>query len=112
MAETFIWSPSVDPTGTSSFRTRTAQFGNGYRQVAADGINNEQQSWPLTFGGSEDEVAPIVAFLRSHRGASAFVWTPPLGEESLWTCNSFGMTPHGEDLYTVTATFEQYFGSE
>ena len=110
MVERFEWSPSVDPTGTSTFRVREAQFGNGYRQVAADGINSEQQSWPLTFSGDESEVAPIVAFLRRHRGVSPFEWKPPLSPLGLWTCESFTATPHGSDLYTVTATFEQFYG--
>ncbi|MCP5854454.1 phage tail protein, partial [Klebsiella pneumoniae] len=48
MADTFTWCPYIEPTGSGTFRVRSAQFGNGYRQVAGDGINNEVQSWPLT----------------------------------------------------------------
>ena len=110
MAEVFEWDPSVDPTGNTKFRNRSAQFGNGYRQVAEDGINGEEQSWPLTFGGDASEVKPIRDFLRRHKGATPFQWTPPLGDPALWTCAEFNVTPHGSELYTLTATFEQYFG--
>jgi len=109
MAEIFTWAPLVDPTGDISFRTRSAQFGDGYKQVAADGINNEQQSWPLTFGGEEEEISQIVAFLRAHKGSTAFLWTPPLGVQSLWICPSFSATPHTPGLYSISATFELFY---
>jgi len=110
MANTFTWCPYIEPTGTGTFRVRSAQFGNGYRQVAGDGINNETQSWPLTFRGSESDITEILNFLREAKGATPFNWTPPLGEAGLYTCATWGLTPHGAGIYTLTATFEQYFG--
>jgi len=111
MAQTFTWSPYIEPTGTGSFRVRAAQFGNGYRQVAGDGINNEVQRWPLTFRGDEAHVQAILGFLRSHKGFMPFNWTPPLGQPGSYTCATWGATPHGAGLYTLTATFEQHFGA-
>jgi phage-related protein len=110
MAETFTWRPSIDPTGVETFRVRSAQFGSGYKQVAADGINNGSQSWPLTFKGLESRIEEIVAFLRAHKGYIPFSWTPPLSAPALFTCTSWNINPHGARYYTVTATFEQYFG--
>jgi len=109
MAETFIWSPLIEPQGTGKFRTRAAQFGDGYKQQAADGINAESQSWPLTFRGTEDYVMPILTFLRARKGHQSFYWTPPLGAQSLFTCAEYGVTAHGAGRYTLTATFEQSF---
>jgi len=111
MTKTFTWTPYIEPTGTGTFRVRSAQFGNGYRQVAGDGINNEVQSWPLTFRGKEAYVLEILTFLRSHKGFAPFTWTPPLGAAALFTCASYAATPHGAGLYTLTATFDQYFGA-
>lgn len=110
MADTFTWCPFIEPTGTGTFRVRSAQFGNGYKQVAGDGINNESQSWPLTFKGDESYVKQILAFLRAKAGYIPFRWTPPLGEESWFTCTTYGVTPLGGGAYTLSATFEQYFG--
>jgi phage-related protein len=109
MSEVFSWDPLVEPTGEEKFRTRSAQFGDGYKQLAQDGLNSSSQRWPLTFGGQEDEIEPIVSFLRRHAGAKSFLWRPPLGVQSLWTCAGFNTTPHVDGLYTVTATFEQSF---
>lgn len=111
MADIFTWCPYIEPTGTGTFRVRSAQFGNGYRQVAGDGINNEVQSWPLTFRGRESYVLEILGFLRARKGFIPFAWTPPLGVASLFTCASWSVTPHGAGMYTLTATFEQYFGA-
>jgi phage-related protein len=110
MSDLFNWPALVGMSGTFNFRTRTAQFGNGYRQVAADGINSEVQSWPLTFGGTDDEMQPIADFLRRHKGATAFRWTPPLGTESLWTCPSLSITSPAPGLSSIAVTFEQFFG--
>lgn len=109
MTETFIWCPFIEPTGTGTLRTKKAQFGDGYKQVAADGLNNESESWPLTFRGKEAYIREILAFLRARKGSESFYWTPPLGEQTYWTCDTYGTTPLGGGMFTLTATFEQYF---
>lgn len=110
MADEFTWCPYVEPTGTSAFRVRSAQFGSGYKQVAGDGLNVESQSWPLTFKGNEAYANEVLGFLRARAGHISFTWTPPLGAQARWTCETFTATPLGAGMYTVTATFDQYFG--
>lgn len=107
--DTFTWKPIGTPTGTSTFAVKKAQFGDGYSQEAADGINNESQSWPLQFAGSKAEMLALVAFLRAHAGYIGFYWTPPLGVQGIYKAPSFSPTPQGGDVYTVSATFEQKF---
>ena len=107
--ETFSWKPDKSPAGTYSYRTRKAQFGDGYAQVVGDGINAEAQSWPLTFIGFKADMQAIRDFLRQHGGAKAFLWTPPAGALGLYRCASFGITPVGANLYSLSATFEQAF---
>ncbi|WP_181944600.1 phage tail protein, partial [Klebsiella pneumoniae] len=50
--EIFTWSPRVNPTQTVNFRTRKAQFGDGYAQVSGDGLNTRSQEWELNFVGT------------------------------------------------------------
>lgn len=107
--ETFTWSPQRDTQGDITYRTRTAQFGDGYAQVVGDGINNEQQSWPLTFVRGTDEAEAIRDFFKRHAGYKAFLWTPPLGELGLWRVTTHSLRPMGGGVYTITATFEQAF---
>lgn len=106
---TFTWQPRVEPTGTAKYRVLTAQFGDGYQQTAADGINNKVQSWPLTFSGTASEITPIRDFLDACGGYQSFYWTPPLGTTGLYVCPSHNIKPLGGGLYELTATFNQVF---
>ncbi len=109
MAERFVWKASGQPTGTVAFRRLTAQFGDGYRQVAGDGINNKVQSWPLTFSGSKQEMHAVMSFLDRHAGIASFLWTPPKGAEGYYEAPTYSLNSVGGDVYTVSATFQQVF---
>lgn len=109
MAERFTWRATGQPSGTASFRRLTAQFGDGYRQVAGDGINNKVQSWPLTFSGDKKDMAALAAFLDRHAGIRSFLWTPPMGEEGFYEAPAYTLNPVGGDVYSVSATFQQVF---
>lgn len=108
--ETFSWRTQGQPEGSYGQRVRTVQFGDGYKQVAADGINPETQSWPLAFTGTETEMKPILTFMRGHT-LKSFIWIPPYGEEGLYrvTPDSIRATPVGGKVMTISATFEQSF---
>lgn len=95
--------------GEISQRVRTKQFGDGYSQSVSDGINNKAQSWPVSHSGSASRIKEIMAFLDRHKGAKAFLWTPPLGELGLYKCNGYKPSHRGGNAYTLTATFEQTF---
>lgn len=109
MPERFVWTATGQPSGTVNFRRLTAQFGDGYRQVAGDGINSEVQSWPLTFSGTKKEMEVIAAFLRRHAGIRSFLWTPPLSEEGLYEAPTFNINPVGGASYSIAVTFQQVF---
>jgi phage-related protein len=106
---TFNWKHDAKPTGTKTFRVLGAQFGDGYKQRAADGINNDSQSWPLTFTGRSTDLAPIMAFLDARAGWQSFYWTPPLGAQGFYTCDKYDRRQLGGDAWQITATFEQSF---
>ncbi|CAB3838233.1 hypothetical protein LMG26686_01312 [Achromobacter mucicolens] len=109
MAERFVWKASGQPTGTVTFRRLTAQFGDGYRQVAGDGINKKVQSWPLTFSGTKQEIQAVISFLDRHAGIASFLWTPPMGVEGYYEAPAYSLNSVGGDVYTVSATFNQIF---
>lgn len=109
MTDTFNWIPVSQSSGTITFRTLKAQFGDGYAQEAADGINNKTNSWPLQFAGTKADMQAIVDFFDAHAGYQAFYWTPPLGVQGLYKVKSYSPSPVGGPVYTVGATFEQAF---
>ena len=108
--KTFSWPAHSDPTANTRYRTLSAQFGDGYKQSVGDGVNNEINSWPLTFKGLEHEIIPIRDFLREHQGFKPFYWKPPLESEAfLFEVPEFSLVPLGGRAYTLTATFVQRF---
>ncbi|WP_145150910.1 phage tail protein [Pseudomonas oryzihabitans] len=109
MPEVFIWRPDSRAAPQFQQRTRSAQFGDGYKQEAGDGLNTETQSWPLTFTGSKARIIEIVTFLRSRQGAQSFYWTTPFGEKLLFRCKAYNPAHVGGTVWQLTATFEQSF---
>lgn len=107
--EIFTWSPRTGPTGSERWRVLKTQFGDGYTQLVADGLHTERQTWPLSFTGEESYIKAIRDFLRRHKGSKPFTWTPPMSDPALFRCEEVDLTPHGDGIYTLTATFEQHF---
>lgn len=103
----FHW--KVDPLMevSSEPRVRRVQFGDGYEQRTADGLNNDLKKYGVTVKVSRDEGKYTEAFLTEHGGHRAFLWTPPYSYVPVpvvcrkWTSRV--------DLLKVvfTATFEQ-----
>ena len=108
--DTFTWQPSAGGSAVDvKYRTLNAQFGDGYAQVAADGINNAVTSAQLTFIGKSADMQPIINFLNAKAGAVSFYWTPSLGTQGMYRCKNPQVKSDGADTHTITATFEQSF---
>ncbi|OTA20468.1 phage tail protein [Xenorhabdus beddingii] len=112
--EEFKWRTQIQdsPSGEFKHRVKSIEFGDGYKQIVADGINSETQSWPYSYMGSREEVMPIFKFIRRHT-AKSFIWTPPFGEKGLYriTADSITMTPFASGVMKISATFEQAFSA-
>ncbi len=107
--EEFTWYARINAEEEVTFRTRSAQFGDGYQQVSGDGLNPRSQKWTVEFTGSENYIADIKAFLDRHAGTKSFSWRPPLEPLGLFRCNSYKPTALGAGKYNLSATFEQAF---
>lgn len=107
--QTFNWCPRLNASADVTFRTRKAQFGDGYTQVAGDGLNNKGQTWSLEFVGDESTIKAIVNFLDSHAGIKSFFWKAPLAEIALYRCENYKPTALGNKKYSLAATFIQSF---
>lgn len=108
--ETFTFERQAGANGTIDYRVREAQFGDGYLQATADGINNKIQTWPLSFVGNLAVVQPIIDFFDRHAGYKSFYWTPP-GSSSplLFKAKQVQITSNGGGVYTVSVSFKQAF---
>ncbi|WP_247538435.1 phage tail protein [Ralstonia pseudosolanacearum] len=107
--ETFAWPPVGSAQGSVKFRTLSAQFGDGYQQVAPAGINNRTSSWPLRFVDGKARILEIQAFIDRHAGAKSFYWTPPLGVRGLFRIGEYTPAVEVGAVYLLSATFIEAF---
>lgn len=114
MTDTFTWRVHATASGEGAFDVRKSQFADGYSQRVPSGLNNDAQSWNVTFGGYDVTgmlgVRDPLAFIRAKKGAESFFWTPPLGTQGYYVANNYRVTPQGGNFFTVSCTFEQVFG--
>lgn len=107
---TFTWSPQT-ASKTVTPRMRVSNFGEGYAQKTADGINNKPREWDLMFTGPRAYIDAIETFIEDN-AALYFDWTDPDGLEGKWTCESWTRSPQGHiSVSMLTATFKQAFGA-
>lgn len=108
MADRFTWCPTKQSSGEVNGVVRRAQFGDGYAQSSASGINPILRRWTVEFVGTKVKIQEIVNFLDSHVGTS-FVWDAPFFGDGYFYCDTYSPSPNGFRLYTLTATFEQTY---
>lgn len=108
---TFTNTPDFGAQVTIKPRVRLAQFGDGYEQRQADGINTMPQTWNLTFANrSDDEAAEIMSFLSARNAVEAFDWTPPNDLTPIRAiCREWSKMVNKANLNTITAQFIQVF---
>lgn len=99
---TFSYIPAYGATETTTARVLKAQFGDGYSQRIADGINNKPRSWSLSFSKTQTDIDLILSFLNTEGGVNSFDWTPPRGVAGKWICEQWNTTVNdGFDNLTV-----------
>lgn len=68
---------TVEATPSRGLRVQTVQFGDGYSQTIADGLNADLERWSIrTAPMSNEETWGLESWLMRTRGVP-FLWTPP-----------------------------------
>lgn len=93
-----------------------AQFGDGYAQRRAAGVNNKTQVWNLEMRNAQEvRVRGAYDFLAARGGYEIFNWTEPRTENVLsvicpsWSLAYGDLLDSGERLFIVSMRFEQAF---
>ena len=108
--DTFTWPVRTGASETINIATQEIQFGDGYKQVAGIGINQESATWELTCNGKLADVKTIREFLKSHVIAS-FWWVNPWGEKKLYRVKKDSIKPvftNGQ-FSEISFVFEQAY---
>lgn len=91
-------------------RTLVAQFGDGYSQRQADGLNANPKAFQLKFENrSNTEADNIEDFLTARGGWEAFDWTDPDGDSGKYICKQWERVREQYNLNTITAVFQQVY---
>lgn len=113
--EEFNYCVQASPSGATEYRFRTANFGDGYSQSAADGINNSAESWDITVKGfydkavgSQPKISDVISFFNNHAGYKSFLWVAPDGISRSYVVKEFSKTLDA-GVWTINATFEEVF---
>ena len=70
-------------------RTFKANYGDGYEQRVAAGINNLPESWSVSWNNrSLSDANKVIKFLEDQKGVTAFDWYPPDTEISSTTTSA------------------------
>jgi phage-related protein len=106
---TFI---SPESARKRSFKTKRAEFGNGYAQSAPDGINNVKDVWNITYELLTDtNRGTLTSVLNTVQTWDYLTWTAPGDSTSKrWLMTSDGYTEKTSGVYwTVSFTLEQTY---
>lgn len=109
----WVWVESPGTSLEEEPRVRGAKFGDGYEQLAPEGLNTIMQMWPLQFNDVAPEVAAdMIAFLRAHKGVTPFNYVPLWDTVAIAViCRKWRRTQGNEwGVSSISATFEQWFG--
>lgn len=103
--------PTIEGTQKSvEPRVLINNFGDGYRQRAADGINNVRQTWTVEFIGSTTNIDIYDAFFEARKGYDAFDWTPPHESTARkFTCSKWQRIYVGPSTDRIIAQFTEEF---
>lgn len=103
--------PSRDTEINTEVKLKTIDFGDGYEQVAPDGINHMRRTvslkWEMLL---PDQAEAMVKFFREHGGYKSFYYTlsdtlTPIK----WKCRVWKDVRGKSGLRTITATFVESF---
>jgi phage-related protein len=106
----FIWTPSYNSPKAIDAKVKQIQFGEGFRQVVPDGINNTLLKIDVTFEGRDIyEAGAILHFFTARQGGETFIWVPPspYAATKKWKVFSWSDAQPFYNNYSIKTTFEE-----
>jgi phage-related protein len=110
--------PDKALTKNSTPKVLTANFGDGYEQRIADGINTLNENYSLNFATRpKADIDDIVAFLDTQKGVAKFILTLPdtnnttrTGERDVKVVSTnYSVTYDYDDFYSLSLSLKRVF---
>lgn len=101
--------PSIETSRSMKPRVLIAEFGDGYLQRGADGINHMLERMTVTWSRlSPADAKTIVEFFAARGGVESFYWTAPRDTTpKRWICESWDRGYPNQIHETLTASFRE-----
>jgi phage-related protein len=107
---TFTYTPDFGIAFEVRPTVRVSQFGDGYQQRQASGINTQPKNWDLKFSLRTDaEADAIEGFLVDRAGVESFDWSDINGVTGKYVCMGWQRTKDRYNLNTISTKFQQVF---
>jgi len=109
--------PDKGLNSSNTPRTFTVEFGDGYEQRVANGINALAQSFSVSFNTRpKAEIDDIIAFFVNKAGVTAFSFTCADSNNSGETtikvvCDDWSQSWDYDNFYSASATFRKVYES-
>jgi phage-related protein len=101
-----IWTSPVNVTA----KVLENEFGDGYTQRAADGINNVKETWELSWKNlTTPEKEALDNFLRERAGFRAFAWRAFGAPPKAYSCKTWKFVPTQAGYWDGSASLRQEF---
>ena len=107
--------PDKGLTRQSTPRVLKVQFGDGYEQRIAEGLNSSQESYQISYSNRpKAEIDDIAAFMDEKKGVTSFNYVSPDtnngGETTIKVvCDQYNLVYVSDSSYTFTATFRRVY---
>jgi phage-related protein len=106
--------PSPGTTIRTTAKVKKAEFGDGYTQRTADGLNNLNADLDLVWEFlTHAQASAIVAFFEEHAGYRSFIYKPHNAPAAMkWTCEEWSDSIRDDGFRKVTATLTRSYTLE
>lgn len=106
------YAPSLGLDGSHEFRSLVANYGDGFKQHSADGVNTHGQKWRITWDNLPIATtgATIKTFLDARGSLEAFLWTPPNDVQMKVRMKGYSEKfDRSQNVVTINTEFEKVF---
>ena len=91
-------------------RTRELSYGDGYKEIARDGINATRKQTRVSIIVNKAQLDLYLNIFEDLKGATPFLWSPdgsPTTDQ--WVCKNWESVTLSTNIFELIASFTQYF---
>lgn len=91
-------------------RTRELSYGDGYKEIARDGINTTRKQTRVSIIVNKSELDSYLNIFEDLKGARPFLWSPDgSATTDQWVCKNWEYVKLSPNSFELIASFTQYF---